>query len=128
MTWGWSAGSATASRRSTTGPRSPRGASRRCGGARLSSRPISGGKQVVLKLTDVVTHYGPLRVLKSVNLEVRAGEIVCLLGGNASGKSTTMKTVLGVVPPPARPGEFAGDRIHGLPTAGIFRPRSSLGP
>ena len=50
----------------------------------------------MLKLTDVDTHYGPLPVLKSVSLEVRVGEIVCLLGGNASGKSTTMKTILGV--------------------------------
>ena len=48
----------------------------------------------MLKLTDVDTHYGPLPVLKSVSLEVRVGEIVCLLGGNASGKSTTMKTIL----------------------------------
>jgi ABC-type branched-subunit amino acid transport system ATPase component len=37
----------------------------------------------VLKLAEVVTHYGPIRVLKSVDLEVQAGEIVCLLGGNA---------------------------------------------
>src|SRR2546426_5008360 len=128
MTWGGSAGSATASRRSTTGPRSPRGASRRCGGARPSWRPISGGGRVVLKLTDVVTHYGPLRVLKSVNLEVRAGEIVCLLGGNASGKSTTMKTVLGVVGPTAGRVDFEGDRIDGLPTEVIVRRGISLAP
>src|SRR2546426_5887427 len=115
MTWGGSAGSATASRRSTTGPRSPRGASRRCGGARPSWRPISGGRRVVLKLTDVVTHYGPLRVLQSINLEVRAGQIVCLLGGNASGKSTTMKTGLGVGRPTARRVGVEGHRDAGLP-------------
>ena len=82
----------------------------------------------MLKLTDVVTHYGPLRVLKSVNLEVRAGEIVCLLGGNASGKSTTMKTVLGVVRPTAGRVEFEGDRIDGLPTEVIVRRGISLVP
>src|SRR6059036_3350564 len=128
MTWGWSAGSATASQRSTTGPRSPRGASKRCGGARPSWRPISGGRRVVLKLTDVVTHYGPLRVLKSVNLEVRAGEIVCLLGGNASGKSTTMKTILGVVRPTAGRVEFEDRRIDRLPTEAIVRRGVSLVP
>ena len=53
----------------------------------------------MLKLADVVTYYGPIQVLKSLDLEVRTGEIVCLLGGNASGKSTTMKTILGIVRP-----------------------------
>jgi len=82
----------------------------------------------VLSLTDVVTHYGPIRVLKSVTLEVRAGEIVCLLGGNASGKSTTMKTILGVVRPTAGRVEFEDQRIDGLPTESIVRRGISLVP
>jgi branched-chain amino acid transport system ATP-binding protein len=82
----------------------------------------------VLKLTDVVTHYGPIRVLKAVNLEVRAGEIVCLLGGNASGKSTTMKTILGVVRPTAGTVELDGQRIDRLPTEAIVRRGISLVP
>jgi branched-chain amino acid transport system ATP-binding protein len=77
----------------------------------------------VLSLTEVVTHYGPIRVLKAVNLEVRAGEIVCLLGGNASGKSTTMKTILGIVRPTAGRVE-----IDGLPTEAIVRRGISLVP
>jgi branched-chain amino acid transport system ATP-binding protein len=40
-----------------------------------------------------------MHILQDVNLEVGAGELVCLLGGNASGKSTTLKTILGIVPP-----------------------------
>jgi branched-chain amino acid transport system ATP-binding protein len=82
----------------------------------------------VLSLTDVVTHYGPIRVLKAVNLEVRAGEIVCLLGGNASGKSTTMKTILGLVRPTAGRVEFEGQRIDGWPTEAIVRRGISLVP
>jgi branched-chain amino acid transport system ATP-binding protein len=82
----------------------------------------------VLSLTDVVTHYGPIRVLKSVTLEVRAGEIVCLLGGNASGKSTTMKTILGVVRPTAGRVAFEDQRIDGLPTETIVRRGISLVP
>jgi branched-chain amino acid transport system ATP-binding protein len=82
----------------------------------------------VLSLTDVVTHYGPIRVLKSVTLEVRAGEIVCLLGGNASGKSTTMKTILGVVRPTAGRVAFEDQRIDGLPTESIVRRGISLVP
>jgi branched-chain amino acid transport system ATP-binding protein len=82
----------------------------------------------VLKLSEIVTHYGPIRVLKSVTLEVRAGEIVCLLGGNASGKSTTMKTILGVVRPSAGRVEFEDRRIDGLPTESIVRRGISLVP
>jgi len=47
----------------------------------------------------VDTCYGSIPILQGVNIEIREGEIVCLLGGNASGKSTTLKTVLGLVRP-----------------------------
>jgi branched-chain amino acid transport system ATP-binding protein len=53
----------------------------------------------VLEFRAVNTHYGPAHILKDVDLEVYAGEIVCLLGGNASGKTTTLKTILGMVVP-----------------------------
>ena len=75
----------------------------------------------MLKLIEVTTHYGPLRVLNRVNLEVGENEIVCLLGGNASGKSTTMKTILGIVKPTSGSVEFMGERIDGLPTHAIVR-------
>ena len=54
---------------------------------------------LLLDFRGVHTHYGPLHVLKGVSYEIYEGEIVSLLGGNASGKSTTMKTVLGLVRP-----------------------------
>ena len=54
---------------------------------------------VLLRLDDVTTYYGQIRILEHVTLEVGEGELVCLLGGNASGKSTTLKTTLGVVRP-----------------------------
>ena len=53
----------------------------------------------VLEFRQVNTHYGPAHILKDIDIEVYAGEIVCLLGGNASGKTTTLKTVLGMVIP-----------------------------
>lgn len=53
----------------------------------------------MLKLIDVDTYYGPSQVLHSVSLEVNQGEIVCLLGANAAGKTTTMKTIFGLVHP-----------------------------
>ena len=53
----------------------------------------------MLRLNDVDTYYGPSQVLHNVSLEVNQGEIVCLLGANAAGKTTTMKTIFGLVHP-----------------------------
>ena len=75
----------------------------------------------MLKLTEVTTHYGPIRALDNVTVEVGAREIVSLLGGNASGKSTTMKTILGIVKPTTGRVEFNGERIDGLSTHEIVR-------
>lgn len=61
----------------------------------------SSSTNPLLQLKDIDTAYGPIQVHFGVNLHVNAGEIVCLLGGNASGKSTTMKIILGLVQPRA---------------------------
>ncbi|HTP19217.1 MAG TPA: ABC transporter ATP-binding protein [Solirubrobacteraceae bacterium] len=54
---------------------------------------------MLLELDNVTTYYGQMRILEGMSLSVDAGELVCLLGGNASGKSTTLKTILGLVRP-----------------------------
>src|ERR1700716_3513231 len=92
---------------------------------RWSSRRISAGDarmpEPFLKFEDVHTYYGPIHVLKGVNYDLYKGEIVCLLGGNASGKSTTMKTVLGLVKPTRGQVIFDGERIDGLDTSEIIQ-------
>ena len=55
----------------------------------------------LLTLDGVTTYYGQMRILEGISLQVGPGELVCLLGGNASGKSTTLKTILGIVRPRA---------------------------
>ena len=82
----------------------------------MSSAPTSVGRPL-LEFSDVDTYYGELHVLKRVNYEIRAGEIVCLLGGNASGKSTTMKTVLGIVRPARGTVRYGGETINTTPTS-----------
>jgi ABC-type branched-subunit amino acid transport system ATPase component len=57
------------------------------------------GEPVLLRLRQITTYYGQMRILDDVSIEVGEGELVCLLGGNASGKSTTLKTTLGLVRP-----------------------------
>ncbi len=71
----------------------------------------------LLSFRDVNTHYGDLHVLKGVNYTIGRGEIVSLLGGNASGKSTTMKTIMGIVRPTTGSVAFDGQEIQRLSTS-----------
>jgi branched-chain amino acid transport system ATP-binding protein len=75
----------------------------------------------VLKLTDIDTYYGPIQALKNVSLQVNEGEIVSLLGGNACGKSTTMKTILGLVRPKKGTVALDGQRIDRKPPSFIVK-------
>jgi branched-chain amino acid transport system ATP-binding protein len=75
----------------------------------------------VLKLTNVDTFYGPIQALRHVSLSVEEGEIVSLLGGNACGKSTSMKTILGLVRPRRGTVEFLGKRIDRWSPSAIVR-------
>ena len=68
----------------------------------------------MLKLSDVHAYYGPSHVLQGVSLEVRAGEIVALLGRNGMGKTTTLKAVMGFVRVQGGAVEFHGRPIGGL--------------
>src|SRR5437764_2908831 len=65
----------------------------------------------MLRLSNIDTFYGPSQVLNKVSLEVNKGEIVCLLGANAAGKTTTMKTIFGLIHPTHGTIEFEGTRI-----------------
>ena len=78
---------------------------------------MSDPNQPLLEFKDVDTYYGDLHVLKAVNYAIAAGEIVSLLGGNACGKSTTMKTIMGIVRPVRGSVVFDGRAIERLSTA-----------
>jgi branched-chain amino acid transport system ATP-binding protein len=71
----------------------------------------------LLELGAVDTFYGPIHILQGVNLRVDEGELVCLLGGNASGKSTTLKTILGIVRPKSGAVRFSGEDVTRRPTS-----------
>jgi len=73
----------------------------------------------VLEMVGVDTHYGAIQMLRDVNVEIYDGEIVCLLGGNASGKTTTLKTILGYVTPSDGEVRLDGEKVSGLPTTKI---------
>ena len=90
------------------------------------SGPASGERApVLLELRNVSTHYGLVSVLRNVDMQIYPGEMVCLLGGNASGKTTTLKTILGYVTPsrgrgaPRRRGRLAACRPTEIVRRGI---------
>ena len=74
----------------------------------------------ILQLHHVDTYYGKTQVLYDINIEIYKGELVCLLGGNASGKSTTLKTILGVNKIKSGAIHLKGERIDGKPTKQII--------
>ena len=82
----------------------------------------------MLRLSEVHTHYGPVKVLRGISIEVQQGEIVSLLGSNAAGKSTTLRTIFGVVRPTRGTVEFRGERIDHLPPETIARRGIALVP
>jgi branched-chain amino acid transport system ATP-binding protein len=87
-----------------------------------SGRPLASTESL-LKLDGVTTYYGQMRILDGISLEVGRGELVCLLGGNASGKSTTLKTILGIVRPRLGQVLLAGQDVTDQPV----RQRIALG-
>ena len=82
----------------------------------------------VLELRGVNTHYGPVHILKDVNIKIYAGQMVCLLGGNASGKTTTLKTILGMVEPTSGDVVIDGITTNGLSTAKVVELGVSMVP
>ncbi|MGH9229476.1 MAG: ABC transporter ATP-binding protein [Acidimicrobiales bacterium] len=85
-------------------------------------------KPPALELRSVNTHYGPIQVLRDVSIQIWGGEIVCLLGGNASGKTTTLKTILGYVAPTQGDVLLDGQRVNGWSTDQLVQHGVSMVP
>lgn len=75
----------------------------------------------MLKLKNIHTFYGPIEALKGVDIEIRQGEIVCIIGNNGAGKSTTLMTISGILKPRSGTIDFAEERITGVPPYRIVR-------
>jgi len=82
----------------------------------------------LLEVDGVDTYYGPIHILQGLTLRVAAGELVCLLGGNASGKSTTLKTILGIVAPRNGSVAFDGEDVTRRTTSYRIRKGMAIVP
>jgi branched-chain amino acid transport system ATP-binding protein len=85
-------------------------------------------RRPILEMRNVSTHYGLVSVLRNVDVQIYEGEMVCLLGGNASGKTTTLKTILGYVTPSEGEVLLDGDVVSGMPTIEVVRRGVSMVP
>ena len=75
----------------------------------------------MLKLENIHTFYGPIEALKGVDIEIRQGEIVCIIGNNGAGKSTTLMTISGILKPRSGTIAFGEELITGVPPYRIVR-------
>lgn len=82
----------------------------------------------MLLVEEIHTYYGESHALQGVSLEVKTGEVVCILGRNGAGKSTTLKSIMGLTPPKRGRVRFEGDEIQGRPAHWIARRGIGLVP
>lgn len=82
----------------------------------------------LLEITDLAVHYGLIQAVRGISLTVEAGEIVALLGANGAGKSTTLKAIVGLVPPAGGTIRFDGQRLDDARTEEIVSRGVTLVP
>ena len=82
----------------------------------------------MLEVESIETAYGPSQVLFGVTFSIRAGEVVTLLGRNGMGKTTTVRSIVGLVPPRAGEIRFEGRPIHRLPSYRVAQAGIALSP
>ena len=77
--------------------------------------------EIMLKIDNIHVYYGAIHALKGVSLEVHKGEIVTLIGANGAGKSTTLRTMSGLLAPKSGSISFLGENIAGMPAHEIVK-------
>ncbi len=75
---------------------------------------MSGPTELLLEVRGLAVHYGGIRAVKGLDLEVREGEVVCLIGANGAGKTTTLRALAGLAPSTGSI-RYAGSEIAALP-------------
>src|SRR5690606_28953557 len=106
----------------------PRGQGTSRGAPRLSGGRRRGDRAMILEVDNIHTYYGESHALQGVSLYLREGETVCLLGRNGAGKSTTLRSIIGLSPPRSGRVTFRGKDVTGQPAYRIARQGIGLVP
>src|SRR5260370_15094516 len=77
--------------------------------------------EIILKLSNIESYYGPIMAIRGISLEVPRGRIVTLLGANGAGKTTVLKTISGILDPQKGTIEFLGKPIQRMEADKIMR-------
>lgn len=94
----------------------------------MVAQPAVAPAQAALSVADLHAYYGESHILQGVNLEVPSGQLVALLGRNGVGKSTTIRAIMGLLPPRRGRVELFGENVAGLPPEKIARRGVALVP
>ncbi len=81
----------------------------------------AGNGEPILEVRDLVVSYGAIKALKGISIRLKADEIVTLIGANGAGKSTTLRAIMGLVPPASGDVRFDGESARGVPTFRLVR-------
>ena len=84
--------------------------------------------ETILSIKDLKVNYGGIEAVKGISFDVTEGNIVTLIGANGAGKSSTLRTIAGLVKPAAGTLAFRGDNITGLDPTGIVKKGITLVP
>src|SRR5256885_4534402 len=79
------------------------------------------GSDIILKLSNIESYYGPIMAIRGISIEVPRGQIVTLLGANGAGKTTVLKTISGILDPQKGSIEFLGKPIQRMEADKIVR-------
>src|SRR5437660_10827240 len=79
------------------------------------------GSDIILKLSNIESYYGPIMAIRGISIEVPRGQIVTLLGANGDGKKSGLKTISGILDPQKGSIEFLGEPIQRMEDAKIVR-------
>ena len=94
----------------------------------MAALPQTSHTETMLAISGLRVSYGGIQAVKGIDLEIRSGELVTLIGANGAGKTTTLKAVMGLLPPAAGEIHYLGNKLAGKPTYQMLRDGLAMVP
>jgi len=94
----------------------------------MAALPKTAQAETMLSIRGLRVQYGGIQAVKGIDLEIRSGELVTLIGANGAGKTTTLKAVMGLLPPSGGEIHYQGSSLAGKPTFQMLRDGIAMVP